>query len=122
MLKKCSTCQQNQRKQLREPINASDLAQHPFQMVGSDVLNWNGQDFVSAVDYYSRYWDIEKRYKTDSTTVIKKSKHIFSRMGVPEVMRSDNGPQYSSLRFKKFAEDLKFQHITSSLDIQDLMV
>ena len=43
-------------------------------------------------------------------------------MGIPEVMRSDNGPQYSSLNFKKLAEDLRFQHITSSLDIQDLMV
>ena len=33
---------------------------HPFQMVGSDLLNWNGQDFLLVFDYYSRYWDIEK--------------------------------------------------------------
>ena len=35
-------------------------------------------------------------------------------MGIPEVMRSDNGPQYISSSFKKFAKDCKFQHITSS--------
>ena len=29
-------------------------------------------------------------------------------------MRSDNGPQYSSSSFKKFAKDWGFQHITSS--------
>ena len=79
-------------------------------MVGSDLLKWNGQDFLVVVDYYSRYWDIEKLYRTDSATVIKKLKHIFSRMGIPEVMRSDNGPQYSSSSFKKFAKDWKFQH------------
>ena len=73
-------------------MKASDVPHYPFQMVGSDLLNWNGQDFVLVVDYYSRYWDIEKLYKTDSATVIKKLKHIFSRMGIPEVMRSDNGP------------------------------
>ena len=83
-------------------------------MVGSDLLNWNGQDLVLVVDYYSRYWGIEKLYKTDSATVIKKLKHIFSRMGIPEVMRSDNGPQYSSSSFKKFAKDWRFQYITSS--------
>ena len=35
-------------------------------------------------------------------------------MGIPEVMRKDNGPQYSSSSFKKFAKDQRFQHITSS--------
>ena len=46
MVKKCSTCQQNQRKQQREPMKASNVPQNSFQMVGSDLLNWNGQDFV----------------------------------------------------------------------------
>ena len=46
MVKKCSTCQQNQRKQQREPMKASDVPQNLFQMVGSDLLNCNGQDFV----------------------------------------------------------------------------
>ena len=35
-------------------------------------------------------------------------------MRIPEVMRSDNGPQYSSSSFKKFAKDWGFQLITSS--------
>ena len=50
MVKKCNTCQQNQRKQQHEPMKASDVPQYPFQMVGSDLLNWNGQDFVLVVD------------------------------------------------------------------------
>ena len=64
-------------------------------MVGSDLLDWNDQDFALVFDYYSRYWDIEKLYKKDSGTVMKKLKQSFSRMGIPEVMRSANGPQYS---------------------------
>ena len=35
-------------------------------------------------------------------------------MGMPGLISSDNEPQYSSLSFKKFAKDLRFQHITSS--------
>ena len=31
---KCSTCQQNQRKQHREPMKVSDVTQYPFQVVG----------------------------------------------------------------------------------------
>ena len=37
-------------------------------------------------------------------------------MRIPEVMRSDNGPQYSSSTFKKYVKDWRFQHITSSLE------
>ena len=39
MVKKCSTCQQNQKKQQREPMKASNVPQYPIQMVGSDLLN-----------------------------------------------------------------------------------
>ena len=38
MVEKCSTCHQNQRKQQREPMKASNVPQYPFQMVGSDLL------------------------------------------------------------------------------------
>ena len=74
----------------------SDVPHYLFQMVGSDLFHWNEQDFVLVVDYYSRYWEIEKLHKTDAATTIKKIKSIFSRTEIPEIVRSDNGPQYDS--------------------------
>lgn len=35
-------------------------------------------------------------------------------MEIPEVIRVENGPQYSSLRFNKFAKDQGYQNIKSS--------
>ena len=49
-----------------------------------------------------------------SQDVIKALKSIFARHEVPEVVRSDNGPQYSSGEFQNFAKDWGFQSITSS--------
>ena len=40
-------------------------------------------------------------------------KMMFSRLGISEVVRSDNGTKYSSRRFKRFAQSWRFQHITS---------
>ena len=45
---------------------------------------------------------------------IKTLKSVFSRHGIPETLRSDNGPQFSSLEFSIFAEQYQFVHITSS--------
>ena len=92
----------------------SDVPHYLFQMVGSDLFHWNDQDFVLVVNHHSRYWEIVKLHKTDAATVTKKIKNVFSRMGIPEVIRSDNGPQYTAKTFEKFAKDWEFQHMPSS--------
>ena len=33
---------------------------------------------------------------------------------IPDVIISDNGPQYSSREFQQFAEDYEFSHVTNS--------
>jgi transposase InsO family protein len=39
---------------------------------------------------------------------------MFARYGIPEVLISDNGPQYSSEEFRQFATTWGFIHKTSS--------
>ena len=51
---------------------------------------------------------------SDSRTVFEKLKVQFSRHGIPEIVIPENGPQYASTEFAKFASDWHFQHITSS--------
>ena len=38
----------------------------------------------------------------------------FSRHGIPEIVVSDNGPQYDSCELNKSIQDWNFRHITSS--------
>ena len=49
-----------------------------------------------------------------SAAVISKMKEIFAEHGVPDILRSDNGPQYASAAFTEFVEEWEFQHTTSS--------
>ena len=115
IVKTCSTCLHNQRKQSGEPMMPSDVSQYLFKIVGTYLFHWNGQDFVLVVDYYSRYWEIQKLYKTGAATTIKKIKNEVSRLGTPEIIKRNNGPQYNCSReFKRFAKDWGFQHIPSS--------
>jgi len=51
-----------------------------------------------------------------SNSIILLLKAIFARLGIPEVLRSDNGPQYASYEFADFANFFYgFQHLTNSL-------
>ena len=50
----------------------------------------------------------------ESQTVIIHLKSTFAKFGIPYIVISDNGPEYSSLLFKAFALEWDFDHATSS--------
>ena len=66
------------------------------------------------VDYFTRYPEISKLSTTTSQGVINALWPLLVRHRVPEILRSDNGPQYVSPEMTKFSVDYGFQQITSS--------
>ena len=82
--------------------------------VASDLFVWNGVHYLLVIDYFSRYVEIAKLSGESSANVIKHLKSIFARHGIPQELVTDNGPQYSSREFSKFAENYGFIHTTSS--------
>ena len=53
-------------------------------------------------------------HSVTSKSVIKALKEIFSRFGIPEIVVSDNGPQFTAGEFEMFATSWGFQHVTAS--------
>ena len=51
---------------------------------------------------------------TKSSEAIRALKSIFARHGIPEQVRSDNGPHVDSAEFSCFAKKWRFKHSTSS--------
>nr|XP_039248050.1 uncharacterized protein K02A2.6-like [Styela clava] len=64
--------------------------------------------------YMNKWIKIALLQDTTSLTVINHLKSVFAKYGIPEVIISDNGPQYASGEFSKFAEEYGFCHITTS--------
>ena len=70
--------------------------------------------YLLIVDYYSRYIEIARLNRQTAAEVINHTKSIFARHGIPEIVISDNGPQFGSEAYRQFAQDFQFEHITSS--------
>ena len=51
---------------------------------------------------------------TTADDVITHTKSIFARHGIPELVYSDNGPQFHLEAYKLFASEYQFSHVTSS--------
>ena len=58
--------------------------------------------------------DTEMFVNTITTNLPATAQYLFARHGIPQELVTDNGPQYSSREFSKFAENFGFIHTTSS--------
>lgn len=111
---KCDICRSVDYKQQKETLISHEMPKRPWAKVGTDLFTFDNKDYLITVDYHSNFWEIDYLSDTKSTTVIKKLKAHFARQGIPDVVISDNGPQYSSQEFKRFSERWEFLHKTSS--------
>ena len=77
-------------------------------------FHFNSATYLLIVDYFSRFIEVAKLSTQSSLEVIRHTKSVFSRHGIPREVISDNGPQYSSLEYAHFAAEYGFIHTTSS--------
>ena len=85
-----------------------------WRKIGADLFTLFGKNFLVVVDYTSNYPEVAKLEDLSSTNTISHMKSIMARHGLPSVVVSDNGPQFSSREFRQFAMQYGFKHVTSS--------
>jgi hypothetical protein len=101
-------------RQTAESVTMPDIPERRFSTVATDLFSISGKDYLVLVDTYSTFIEVDHLKSSTSEEVIHKLKSQFARNGRPEMVISDNGPQYSSAAFTQFAHDWRFQHQTSS--------
>ncbi|KAL3978677.1 hypothetical protein ACER0C_019739 [Sarotherodon galilaeus] len=112
VIETCDTCCR-ERTNHKETMLPTEFPQRPWAMVGTDLFQIENKQYLVIVDYFSRFFEVAKLTSTKSEAVIEHCKSIFARHGIPERVRSDNGPQFSSDSFKRFAQEWGFSHETS---------
>ncbi|XP_051782584.1 uncharacterized protein K02A2.6-like [Erpetoichthys calabaricus] len=113
-IEKCDLCRTLGVKQQKESLYPHELPERPWSKVGTDLFVFNNRDYLITVDYFSNFWELDYFQDTKSSTVINKLKAHFARQGIPDIVFSDNGPQYTSTEFQQFSRRWEFQHKTSS--------
>ena len=68
-------------------------------------------DYIMVVtDEFSRFPEVEILTSTSARAVIPKLDAIFARQGIPDILKSDNGPPFNGHEFKNFSDYLGFKH------------
>ncbi|XP_062610353.1 uncharacterized protein K02A2.6-like [Saccostrea cucullata] len=110
--KGCVPCQASVPGQKYTPLKMSPLPNRPWSEVSMDFCGPfpSGSYLMVVVDDYSRYPVVEILTKLTAKAVIPKLDNVFALFGIPDVVKTDNGPPFNGLLFKEFAKHLGFQH------------
>ena len=111
---KCSICQSYQPDQCREELQPYPIPSRPWSMLGADFFDLGQQHFFVLVDYWSGFFEVQEVKVATSASVIAACKVQFARHGIPDVLITDNGPQFTSSVFSAFVREWQFEHRTSS--------
>lgn len=115
VIQKCFTCAKYQNSNQKEPIVDRELPYRPWEAIAADFFHFNNLEYLLIVDMYSKYPEIAcLKNNTTSDNVIHNFKSIIARHGKPNVLYSDNGPQFVNAKFQNFLREWEIPHKTSS--------
>jgi transposase InsO family protein len=95
-----------------EPLKPSPLPEKAWTNVAVNFVGLfpTGEYLIVVIDEYSQYPEVEILTTTSAKAAIPKLDAIFSRQGIPEILKSNNGPPFNGEEFKNFANHLGFKH------------
>lgn len=106
-VKTCRSCSLVSAPNPPEPMTRKTLPSRPWEQIAIDFLGPlpEGEYLLVCVDYYSRYIEVVEMNDISTSSTTQELLTVFSRYGIPESLRADNGPQFSSEEFRMFCEE-----------------
>ena len=113
LIEKCIICQEHRKSQ---PIigTTKELPPFPWHTLVTDMFYWKRMDFLIVTDVFSKYFIVRKLPNSTSAAVHAELSMIVTELGLPKIIRSDNGPCYNSKEFQQFLQCYNITHQTSS--------
>ena len=100
----CGLCAQYLSERQREPMQSHEIPTRPWSKISADLFQLDGSNYLVMVDHYSDFFELDPLYRnTSANTVIRAMKRQFARHGIPDECITDNGPQFESHEYSRFA-------------------
>ncbi len=111
----CSTCQALLPSKSPTPLTpGTPAAVRPMQNVGMDLFSVGEQTWFVMVDRYSGFPFVCRLSSTTASAITTLCEKWFFDWGIPEVIRSDGGPQFACKDFATWCTKLDIRHEISS--------
>lgn len=112
VVKNCRACASVVKDERMFPLQMSDLPDRPWQFLSADFCGPypSGDYCLVVIDEYSRFPVVELVKSTSNHSVIPVLDKIFATHGMPDRLKTDNGPPFQSYQFRRFMEYCGIKH------------
>lgn len=115
MAKTCTSCSSIMKAPTKTNLESWPIPDGPWQRIHIDYAGpIDDKFYLVIVDPYSKWPEIFVTKSTTSLSTIKLLEDSFSRYGLPKVIVSDNGTQFTSTEFAEFCQINGIQHIRTA--------
>ncbi|XP_065073800.1 uncharacterized protein K02A2.6-like, partial [Ochlerotatus camptorhynchus] len=110
-VKSCNLCTMVSTVGPPEPMQRTKMPTKAWSEVAIDFLGPlpNGYNLLVLIDYFSRFAEVIIMKQTTAELTAKALFETFSRFGIPDILRSDHGPQFISESMKRFCKEFGIQ-------------
>ena len=114
-VKTCKQCQTHQSSQQKEPIIQEKTPSRVFEAASADFFQYAGRTYLVYVDRLSG-WPCVSDMSREATArnLTSALREMFSYTGVPAVLRTDGGPQFTAGLTRRFLAKWGVKHEISS--------
>ena len=113
-ISQCIPCQAVTPCSRREPLQMTPLPAEPWQLVAADIFGPlpSGEKILVLKCLRSKWPEVcifLRNQATNAEGVISAMEKLFSIHGIPDIIRTDNGPPFNSKTYKDFSRRFGFQ-------------
>lgn len=114
-VKNCLPCANQLKMPIKSDLHSWPIATKPLERIHIDFAEpHKGESYLLIVDAYSKWPEVYKMSNMSATHTISRLDEFFARYGLPELVVSDNGPQFTSVEMRTFFQENGIEHLTTA--------
>ena len=115
IVNECNQCQLTCHSPPQAPLHPWNFPASPWERLHADFAGpFLGQMYLIVVDAFSKWLEVVPLSSATSLNTVDSLRNIFATHGLPKMLVSDNGPQFTSSEFQAFMRNNGIKHICSS--------
>ena len=95
-ISKCEVCLSHRSAPPREPLRQHDFVARPWSKIDTYLCQIDGRTLLVVCDYFSNFIEVARMNTVTTRSVLRELLPMFARFGLPDVLVTDNGPQFAS--------------------------
>lgn len=110
----CTPCETTLNRPPAAPLHPWSWDTAPWERIHVDYAEVYKQHFLVVIDVHSKWIEVLPTKLTTAEKTANLLRNLFASYGLPKVLVSDNGPQFTAPEFEQFLKGNGVRHVLST--------